>query len=130
MAQERSGCAHGSRQEVDEGGVDREAVSSPAAEGPSADILAGEPHLGRRPVFVTIYVAEHCETCHYAHEVANLIRTHYPQVTLRVVDIEHTDEVIPEAVFAIPTYLLNGKVWSLGNPSTEKVMETLNQLVR
>ncbi len=130
MAQERSGCAHGSRQEVDEGGMMmHEAVSPPAGDGPSAGIQAGDSHPGRRPVFVTIYVAEHCETCHYAHEVADLIRVHYPQVTVRIVDIEHTDETIPEAVFAIPTYLLNGRVWSLGNPSTEKVVATLDQLV-
>ena len=42
-----------------------------------------------------------------------------------MVDMETTTEAIPEAVFATPTYLLNGRVWSLGNPSPAKVQETL-----
>ena len=42
-----------------------------------------------------------------------------------MIDMEHPLEAIPEAVFATPTYLLNGRLWSLGNPSPAKVQETL-----
>ncbi|MEZ4612544.1 MAG: hypothetical protein R2838_20260 [Caldilineaceae bacterium] len=31
------------------------------------------------------------------------------------------DAVVPEVIFATPTYLLDGRVWSLGNPSAEKI---------
>jgi hypothetical protein len=73
---------------------------------------------------MSIYVAGHCATCIYSYEVAEFIRTHFPDVDLRVIDIETAEEAIPEAVFATPTYLLNGSVWSLGNPSMQKVTET------
>ncbi|MFN3333366.1 MAG: hypothetical protein ACK47M_12725 [Caldilinea sp.] len=49
-------------------------------------------------------------------------------MNLRVVDLAVPGEVIPEIVFATPTYLLDGRVWSLGNPSPEQVRNTLNRL--
>jgi hypothetical protein len=82
-----------------------------------------------RPV-VTIYVSQHCELCGYTHEVAALIRERFPQVDVRLVDLETTSEEIPEEVFATPTYLLNGRVWSLGNPSLQKVQDSLEELLQ
>lgn len=80
-------------------------------------------------VELVIYVAQHCEVCRYAHEVAADIQARYPSVDLRMVDMATTTEAIPESVFATPTYLLNGRVWSLGNPSQTMVTETFNELV-
>jgi hypothetical protein len=77
-------------------------------------------------VAVDIYVAAGCEICHHAYEIAALIRQRFPQqVDVRIIDIGQTTEPIPEAVFATPTYLLNGRRWSLGNPSTQEVVDTL-----
>ncbi|MCB0075095.1 MAG: hypothetical protein KDE20_26735 [Caldilineaceae bacterium] len=70
---------------------------------------------------LSIYVSAHCMTCVYAHEVAAGIRRDYPQVDVRVIDVHQPDAVVPEAIFATPTYLLDGRVWSLGNPSAEKI---------
>lgn len=70
---------------------------------------------------LTIYVASHCEVCRYAVEIAADIRQRYPHVLLRVIDLETSREPIPEAVFATPTYLLDGRVWSLGNPSEAQI---------
>jgi len=77
---------------------------------------------------VAIYVAEHCTLCAYAHEIAELIRREFPAVTVRLVDLEQADEPIPESVFATPTYLLDGRRWSLGNPSPADVIDTLSKL--
>lgn len=82
------------------------------------------------PPQLTIYVSGHCEVCRYAHEVAARIRADFPQVELRMVDLETTQEKVPEEVFATPTYLLNGRVWSLGNPSPEQVQTTFQALIR
>lgn len=79
-------------------------------------------------VVVEIFVAEHCFVCDYAYEVADTIRRNFPTVDLRVIDIQKTTQPIPERVFATPTYLLNGRVWSLGNPSPQQVQETLTEL--
>lgn len=80
-------------------------------------------------VCVKIYVAEHCQMCGYAYEIAATIRDNYPDVALQIVDMGNPSEQIPENVFATPTYLLNGRVWSLGNPSLDQVNETLNDIV-
>jgi len=80
-------------------------------------------------ISVVIYVAEHCFVCEYSYEIAELIEQEFPQVYVRIVNLTQTTESIPDAVFATPTYLLNGQVWSLGNPSPEQVTETLNAML-
>ena len=80
-------------------------------------------------VRVQIYVADHCQNCQHAYVVAEMIRQEFPQVELEIVNLSQTREGIPEAVFATPTYLLNGRLWSLGNPSVADVQERLAQAV-
>lgn len=79
-------------------------------------------------VTVDIFVSQHCFVCEYSQEIAALIEQNFSDVQLRVIDI-NSEEDIPEAVFATPTYLLNGRVWSLGNPSPEQVTERLTELL-
>jgi len=79
-------------------------------------------------IAIDIYVAQHCTNCDYAYEVAEKIRHQFPHVQVRMIDMANPPEPIPEAVFATPTYLLNGRVWSLGNPSGEKIEETLREM--
>ena len=76
-------------------------------------------------IAIDIYVAQHCNNCAYAYEVAAEIRRKFPHVEVRIIDLGNTTEIIPETIFATPTYLLNGRVWSLGNPSPAKVQATL-----
>ncbi len=78
------------------------------------------------PVQVDIYVVQGCFSCQYSHEVAAGIRQTYPDVQVRLIDIAEPDVIIPDAVFATPTYLLNGQLWSLGNPSPQDVRERLS----
>ncbi|RIK42902.1 MAG: hypothetical protein DCC55_07490 [Chloroflexi bacterium] len=91
---------------------------------PTAASMIGQEHQ------ITIYVAKHCTTCDYSYQVAEEIRRKFPHVQVRIVDLEQTTEVIPEIVFATPTYLLDGRVWSLGNPSPAHVEQTLSPLTR
>ena len=94
----------------------------------NATASAQSEDAGAAAHIVVIYVSDHCVNCEYAREVAALIQTEYPNVHLRVVDLAAPDEVIPEIVFATPTYLLDDRVWWLGNPSSRQVRETLDQL--
>lgn len=93
----------------------------------AADVQTPASVIGQKHQ-IMIYVAQHCGTCEYSYQVAEEIRREFPQVQVHIVDLEQTTEVIPEVVFATPTYLLNGRVWSLGNPSPEQVEETLSHL--
>jgi hypothetical protein len=74
---------------------------------------------------LTVYVAGHCPNCLYAYTVVKAVKQDFPYVDVRIVDLEDTGEAIPEAVFATPTYLLNGSVWSLGNPSPQQLRAAL-----
>ncbi|MBI1297376.1 hypothetical protein GC175_20745 [bacterium] len=76
---------------------------------------------------VEIYVADHCHVCDYTYEVAASIQRDFPEVALEIIDMAAPQRPIPEVVFATPTYLLNGHVWSLGNPSPEDVHTRLSE---
>jgi hypothetical protein len=78
-------------------------------------------------VKVEIYVADHCRICDYTYEVAAAIQRDFPEVELEIIDMTAPQRPIPEVVFATPTYLLNGQVWSLGNPSPEDVRNRLSE---
>ena len=77
---------------------------------------------------IDIYVLEECTNCAHAQRVADRIRQAYPHVTVRLVDLAVAEEPIPDAVFAAPTYLLDGRVWSLGNPSPQEISAALSLL--
>jgi len=83
--------------------------------------------FAKNDVSVRIYVMENCFACDYAMEVAETIQDKFPEVDVRIVDMANPSEAIPDNVFATPTYLLNGRVWSLGNPSPEQVTDTLTE---
>lgn len=87
-----------------------------------------EREAARRMHDVAIYVSDHCGNCSYAWEIAALIREEFPQIALKVIDLDAPGEPVPETVFATPTYLLDDRVWSLGNPSPQQVRETLKKL--
>ncbi len=80
-------------------------------------------------ISLRIYVTDHCTNCAYSYTVADVIRHDFPEVDLRFINMSNPQEEIPDVVFATPTYLLNGRVWSLGNPSMEQVQETLSRLI-
>ncbi len=81
-------------------------------------------------VRVEIYVADHCQNCQHAYVVAEMIRQEFPQVNLEIVNLSQTTEGIPEVVFATPTYLLNGQLWSLGNPSVTDMQVRLTEALQ
>lgn len=77
-------------------------------------------------VTLDIYVLSGCANCSYAVQMAQAIAGAYPQVHVQVWDMAQT-VAIPEAVFAAPTYVLNGRVVSLGNPDEETLSQWLEQ---
>ncbi|MCL4831291.1 MAG: hypothetical protein KJZ86_02585 [Caldilineaceae bacterium] len=99
----------------------KHAILSPARPQPPS-----RSQTGKEAVRVDIYVTAHCIICEYAYEVADIIRSDFPEVKVRMLDLAHIDEEIPEAVFATPTYLLNGRLWSLGNPAPEEVQSRIS----
>ena len=77
-----------------------------------------------KPV-LKIFVADYCSGCKEALETAESVRQQYPNVLVNVIDITNSSQVVPEAVFATPTYMLNNRVVSLGNPAPEDIARWL-----
>lgn len=64
-----------------------------------------------------IYIAESCFGCDRAREIAAAVRGWgLPHVMVHLRDLNDDGLARPDAVFAVPTYLLDGRVISLGNP--------------
>ena len=74
-----------------------------------------------------VYIAEHCPGCTEARNTAIRIKRDYPDVTVRLIDIANTGEVIPDEIFATPTYVLNNQVVSLGNPGPDDIVRWMNK---
>ncbi len=59
------------------------------------------------------------------------IARQFPQLVTEIINLDEPGAEKPEEVFAVPTYLLNGKIISLGNPYPEqlsaKIMAVLTE---
>jgi hypothetical protein len=74
-----------------------------------------------------IFIAENCPGCNDARRIAAQIEQNHPKITVALVDITEPRAAVPEAVFATPTYVLNDRIVSLGNPSPEQVAQWLEE---
>ncbi len=72
---------------------------------------------------LTVYIADDCWSCAETQRILDDIMPNFPNVLLNVVDMEQ--EPMPENVFAVPTYLLDGKIISLGNPTRDALQKRL-----
>jgi predicted thioredoxin/glutaredoxin len=66
-----------------------------------------------------VYISGHCPTCPDSLEVVRRVRERYPGIGVETLDVDH--EPPREEVFAVPTYLFDGTVVFLGNPTNEEV---------
>jgi hypothetical protein len=67
---------------------------------------------------LTIYIAEHCSGCDRAQVLAAQMGQFFPELTVELIDLA-TELDNREEIFAVPTYMLNGRVVSLGNPKPD-----------
>lgn len=75
-----------------------------------------------------IYIAEHCFGCQEALNIAEQARN-IAKLIVRVINLDAGNEMAPPQVVAVPTYLLNGQVISLGNPRREPFLAQLRHEV-
>ncbi len=75
-----------------------------------------------------IFVSENCHGCDEALSVAAKIeQKHSKFLDVEIIDITDARAVVPEAVFATPTFMLNGRIVSLGNPSPKDITQWVAQ---
>jgi hypothetical protein len=80
----------------------------------------------RPPLRLEIYVGRHCWNCGEALQIAEQARQ-LQGIEVQVIDLDQKGVAPPPSIFAIPTYVLNGKVVSLGNPAREAFLAQLQR---
>jgi predicted thioredoxin/glutaredoxin len=76
-----------------------------------------------------IYVSSGCLSCRRAREIASSLQGTYPGVRVEVVEAESAPAgSLPESVVALPAYILDGRLVSLGNPNPVTLREQLAAL--
>ncbi len=76
-----------------------------------------------------VYVSPRCDACAHARTLAAAVAHRFPGVEVRVVTLdEETGACLPDGVFAVPTYVLDGRVLWLGNPEPEAIERVLAQI--
>lgn len=73
---------------------------------------------------LTVYIADDCWSCAETQRILDDVTPQFPALLLQVVNTQQ--EPMPDDVFAVPTYLLNRKVISLGNPTREALHKKLS----
>lgn len=81
---------------------------------------------GRPRARLDVYVARHCLGCEEARRLTEEAAAHFPRVDIRLVDVDE-GRALPERVVAVPTYVMNGVVISLGNPSLQELLARLGE---
>ncbi len=72
-----------------------------------------------------IYIGQHCWNCAEALAIAEQARQ-IQGIMVQVIDLDQPGYVPPAHIFAVPTYVLNGKVVSLGNPERQEFLAHLH----
>ena len=72
-----------------------------------------------------IYIDQACPGCARALELAAQVRETLPRVEVRIFDLARSSIKKPPSVFAVPTYLLDGKTVSLGNPNLQELVSKI-----
>lgn len=76
-----------------------------------------------------VYVLGGCQNCIYARDLAAAAAAAFSQLQVRVLELDQVRE-LPDEVFATPTYLLNGRVISLGNPDKDHLFVLLGEALQ
>jgi len=71
-----------------------------------------------------IYITSQCANCEEALLIAERTRT-IAGLKVAVIHLDQSGQRIPPSVVAVPTYVLNGRVVSLGNPEREEFLAML-----
>jgi 2-hydroxychromene-2-carboxylate isomerase len=73
-----------------------------------------------------VVVSAGCVTCRYALGLVAAVRRLRPRQPVEVIDLDDRGAVVPDGVFGTPTFLLGERIVSLGNPTLEDLLATLD----
>ena len=76
-----------------------------------------------------VYVSGHCFGCPEARRLAAVIAERFARVAVRVIDLDIEPEARPDQVIAVPAYVLEGQVVSLGNPRQADLLHEVERAI-
>lgn len=77
---------------------------------------------------IQVYIASSCPVCVYSRRLAAKIAERCPQIDIELIDIAEAEHDLPDTVFATPTWLWDGRLFSLGNPDPAQVWRRLAEV--
>ncbi len=72
-----------------------------------------------------VFVEAGCRFCQWAVELADQARDRFPMLEVEIVNLSDGTQEPADGVFAVPTFVLDGHVFSLGNPHPAALMRYL-----
>ncbi len=63
-----------------------------------------------------VVVSRHCFSCQQSVEIAHTLAREFPKLCVQIINLDEPCAVKPKVVFAVPTFLLNDRIVSLGTP--------------
>lgn len=84
---------------------------------------------GPDPVELQVFVESGCQQCERALELAREIDGAFTGLAVRIVEISEAGPQRDD-VFAVPTFVLDGQVLSLGNPQRAELRQEVQSLLR
>ncbi len=83
---------------------------------------------GVATVSLEIYVERDCFVCQTSERLAAGVQAAFPDVKVHVIDLGGPGGEHRHLVAAAPTYILNGRVFSLGNPAHAELHRAIRRL--
>ena len=85
-----------------------------------ATLLGAAQHEQERRT-LALYVEAGCASCVAARELAERACSEFPRVDVQVIDLSVSSRRPPDRVVAVPAFLLDGELVSLGAPSWDRL---------
>lgn len=79
-------------------------------------------------VKLQVFVKPDCELCNRARQLAKDADKQFPNLEVDIVDLNQT-QPDRDDVFAVPTFVLEGRVLSLGNPQESDLHDKVSSLL-
>ncbi|MER3459356.1 MAG: hypothetical protein C4309_12650 [Chloroflexota bacterium] len=80
-------------------------------------------------VTLRVYVDRDCWNCQEARALAQEMAAMFPSLRVELIDLEQAGSR-PDTIFATPTFVLNDRVISLGNPSRAALCQHILQALQ
>jgi hypothetical protein len=77
---------------------------------------------------LTVYTATHCPVYNRTWNLIAQFNQHHPQIPMQVINLDDPDIECPSLVIGTPTYMWNGKIIFLGNPSETDLIFQLSKI--